>query len=127
MCVCSIYIYIYKYIFPLTCSQDTLLCSIAVVVLHSHWWNHHCPDTVGTPALHCRGRQRSYHGSQSRAVDVVAIIQVTVVAVATWGDGCVGRGGTFHCVTATLVSVVLRHAEKKRLCACVNIYMVVSR
>lgn len=69
---------------PLTCSL--IFCRLSVVVLHSHRWNHHCPDTTGTPAVHCRGRQWCYHGSQRWVVVAVTVVKVMVGAVALWGS-----------------------------------------
>lgn len=59
---------------PGLCSLSALLCPVTVVVLHSHWGNHHGPDAAGAPALHCRGRQWCDHGSQRWAVVVVTVV-----------------------------------------------------
>lgn len=75
--------YFLKETFPLTRSLGTLLCSLSVAVLHSHWWNHHCPDATWTPALHCRARLWRYHGSQRWAAVVVTVVKVMVRAAAT--------------------------------------------
>lgn len=69
---------------PLTCSL--VLCRLSVVVLRAQWWNHHCPDTTGTPAVHCRGRQWCHHGSQRQAVVAVTVVKVMVGTVAMWGS-----------------------------------------
>jgi len=86
--------------------------AVVVVVLHSHWWNHHGPE--GAPTLGHRGSQASYHGGQRRAVVPVTVAMVVVGAVAAGGGGRVRLGGALHRLAAAAVAVVLGDAGRGR-------------
>ena len=86
--------------------------AIVVVVLRSHWWNHHGPE--GTPPLGHRSGQASYHGGQRRAVVTVTVAKVAVGAVALGGGGRVRLGGALHRLAAAAVTVILGYTGRGR-------------
>lgn len=76
----------------LTHSTSSLLCCSSVVVLHSHGWDHHCPNAMGGPVLYGGCRQRRYHSGQRRAVVMVTVVKVMVGIVAMWRGWCAWCG-----------------------------------